>query len=113
MEVSLEKFLRRLTFELGLIRANKGPSIVPLAIINFQGIYTDDGYWSPWHGVFLATVSQQHGGIYLNKDLSKRYSASSAMHGNYELLSIRPHNPFCRDRLLRIEAKYIDFTWIE
>lgn len=73
MDVNLAKFAIKLAFERGLIRQNKGPSIVPLMIVHF----TSDGILArenPYNGPVLVNVCQRTGTLSWHKDLTKLYS---------------------------------------
>jgi len=112
MIVDLEQFLRRFARERGLIRGkNKGSSIVPLAIVAFERIGdVDHEFYLPRQGKFLATVSQREGAIFLNKDITKFYSASTGIYGNYEVVEVTPPKFFDNKRLVRISARNVPLT---
>lgn len=105
--ISLEKFLMRLAFEKGLIRKNKGNSIVPLALVYFGDPSDENLYYTPYRGLHLATVSQKTGGIYINRDLSKKYSATGHMYGRYRFLGVRSPSYLRKEPLITVNAVYL------
>lgn len=76
MGVPLDKFANRLAFERGLIRKNKGPSIVPLMIVHFSNSLVRSRA-NPYNVPMLLTICQRTGNIYWNSDLTKLYSMGS------------------------------------
>lgn len=107
MYVCLQKFLKQLAKEKGLIRGmSKGPSLVPLAVIDF--LTPDDiEHTYAIKGRRLAVISQQNGYTYLHTNLTKHYSAGGALYGDYEVVSVNPPCKAGSRRFVRIVARLI------
>lgn len=76
MGVSLAEFAHKLAFQRGLIRPNKGPSIVPLLIVHFTstGLNARE---NPGNHPLLVNVCQRTGTLSWHRDLTKWYSMGS------------------------------------
>jgi hypothetical protein len=108
MYVCLQKFLQRLAKEKGLIRGmSKGPSLVPLAVVDFLRPEESDMTYYIKYGRHLAVISQQNGYAYINPDLTKHYSSGGALYGDYEVVSVHPPCKAGSKRLVRIVAKHV------
>lgn len=119
MGVKLSDFVRKVILERGLIRKNKGPSIVPLMIIRFIGFKpVEDDYFhlAPKGGVMLLTVCQRTGVISAHRDLTKLYSVGSYVDysdwwNTSEVVNVRPPAALSTSRLLEINVDIKEMTY--
>lgn len=110
MGVKLSEFAKRLVLERGLIRKNKGPSIVPLLIVHFtnNGILSNE---NPHNTPILITVDQKTGGLFRHKDLTKWYSMGKWDYDNrdwlgcIDVVSLRLPVGIRTSRILQISAQ--------
>lgn len=112
MGVRLSDFASRLIQGRGLIRKNKGPSIVPLMIVRFMGYRVDpEAYWlSPPAGILLLTVCQRTASLSFQTDLTKFYSGVPYVGytdwwNRSEVVSVRPPGAISTSRLLEINVE--------